>query len=174
MKLSEDNLSRWSVYFSDFGDCALQKDMDKFKIDEIELEVQFPDMYPLHPPFFRVVRPVFCYQTGRITSGGSICVDTLTLEAWSAATRMESLLLMIKTLFVEGEGRIDPAQLGNYYNIKKQKKVFSELLNNMVGRLYKVPFHSPYHITYYIKFYSMFRTFGWINFFTFSYYLVFC
>jgi len=127
IETSEDNLSKWSVYFSDFGDCDLQKDMDKFKIDEIELEVQFPDMYPLHPPFFRVIRPVFCYQTGRITSGGSICVDTLTLEAWSAATRMESLLLMIKTLFVEGEGRIDPAQLGNYYNLKKAKESFQRV-----------------------------------------------
>lgn len=125
----EENISKWKVYFSDFGDCHLQQDMNKYNIKEVELEVIFPENYPLYPPFFRVIRPIFCYLTGRITSGGSICVDTLTLEAWSAATRMESLLLMVKTLFVEGEGRIEPTLVGQEYDIRKAQESFRRVAN---------------------------------------------
>ena len=125
--VSDDNLSLWSVYFSNFGECGLQTDMDHCNIKEIKLEVAFPENYPLYPPFLRIVRPIFCYQTGRITSGGSICVDTLTLEAWSAATRMESLLLMIKTLLVEGNGRIDPARVGQEYSLEKARASFKRV-----------------------------------------------
>jgi ubiquitin-protein ligase len=117
--ISDDNISIWNVYFSNFdNNSLLSKDMIEYNINEIHFEVRFPDNFPLYPPFFRVISPIFQYQTGRITSGGSICVDVLTKQSWSPATRMESLLLLVKTLLIEGDGRIDRTKLGQEYNIK--------------------------------------------------------
>jgi len=127
IEVDESNISKWTAYLSNFSQSWLVADLQQYSIEEIQCEIQFPDNYPLYPPFFRIVTPIFVYQTGRVTSGGSICVDVLTKHAWSPATRMDSLLLLIKTLLIEGNGRIDPTRLGQSYSLQKAKESFSRV-----------------------------------------------
>jgi len=55
----------------------------------IELEMTFPNEYPMKPPFVRVVRPRFKFLTGHITIGGSICMQVLTTSGWSPSNDIE-------------------------------------------------------------------------------------
>ena len=55
----------------------------------IELEMTFPNEYPMKPPFVRVVRPRFKFLTGHITIGGSICMEVLTSSGWSPSNDIE-------------------------------------------------------------------------------------
>ena len=72
----------------------------------IELELRFPADFPSAPPFVRVVSPRFEHHTGHVTVGGSICMHEITASGWRPNTTIETLLLMIRTAFVEGEGQL--------------------------------------------------------------------
>ena len=61
----------------------------------------------MSPPFFRVVWPRFRYQTGHVTVGGSICMESLTNSGWSSARSIESYFVEILSLLNEGKARID-------------------------------------------------------------------
>lgn len=130
IEVDEDNITCWRVFLSNFPEeSQLAKDMEKFGIDEIEVEMSFEGMYPLAAPFVRVIKPIFIYQTGRVTSGGSICTDFLTKESWSPAMRNESIILTLKTLFAEGEGRIDPHRLNQTYGKNEAIASFRRVAN---------------------------------------------
>lgn len=115
---NSDDLMCWKVLLTDLAKSDLTNDMVKYNIPNIELEIRFSNEYPMKPPFVRIVRPIFIYRSGRVTSGGSICTDFLTTQSWSPAMRMENLIITIKTLLTEGDGRIDPERLGCSYDLK--------------------------------------------------------
>ena len=53
------------------------------------------------------MRPRFKYQTGHVTVGGSICMESLTPSGWSSARSIESYMVEILSLLNVGEARID-------------------------------------------------------------------
>src|SRR5690606_35890308 len=84
------------------------------EIESIELELTFPERYPIDPPFIRIVYPRFEYRTGHITSGGSICMELLTKSGWVSTYSIESLIIDIKSQILEGNGRIDTKRFDKY------------------------------------------------------------
>lgn len=127
-ELVEDNLYQWKIIIprSSFEDekNSLVVDMDKYKVDHIEMEIRFDTKYPFLPPFLRVVRPRFQPQTSHITSGGSICVDILVQGIWKPTCSIESLILQIKLLILEGDGRLDGVNLNKPYTISDAEDSF--------------------------------------------------
>lgn len=120
-----DDMSIWKVFMSKFPEGeAITKDLNKRGIDEIELEIRFPPNYPIDPPFIRIVYPRFEYQTGHITSGGSICMDILTHQSWSPIMSMESILVQIRALILEGGGRLDAKQWNLKYDYQEAQASF--------------------------------------------------
>lgn len=116
---------QWKVFITKFDDkYEIAQDMKKFNIKEIELEVRFPENYPFSPPFIRVVSPRFMHLTGRITSGGSLCLEILTEKGWLPTCNIESLITIIISEIIEGGGRIDPIKFQIPYGYSEAKESF--------------------------------------------------
>jgi ubiquitin-conjugating enzyme E2 Q len=62
---------------------------------ELVFEVMFNSNFPFDPPFIRVVRPRFGFQTGHVTIGGSICMQSLTPSGWIPVRTVESVFIEI-------------------------------------------------------------------------------
>ncbi|XP_045162138.2 serine/threonine-protein kinase 10-like [Mercenaria mercenaria] len=98
-----DNLFIWDVKLTGFpADTALGKDIrnwaEKHKREPVVyLEMQFPDEYPMAPPFVRVTRPRFKFFSGHVTIGGSICMETLTKSGWTPTNDLQSILAEIRS-----------------------------------------------------------------------------
>lgn len=76
---------------------TLYRQLCEREIKHVEFEVDFPDKYPMEPPFVRVLYPRFAYRTGHITLGGSICNQMLTRDGWSPALTLDKVMLDIVT-----------------------------------------------------------------------------
>lgn len=120
-------LDRWVIklHKSSFSpDVPLAQDFDQLptnypgNIDHIRMEVLFPPLYPVNPPFFRIVYPRFKWHTGHVSWGGSICLETLvntgTSSGYQSTYSTEALLQMVlQNLVVDNApagvsaGRID-------------------------------------------------------------------
>ena len=74
---------------------------------EVSYEITFPDSYPHDPVFIRVLTPRFKYQTGHVTVGGSICMESLTPTGWTSARSLESYFIEILFLLNSGGARLD-------------------------------------------------------------------
>ncbi|AYV79264.1 MAG: ubiquitin-conjugating enzyme E2 [Faunusvirus sp.] len=123
--LRDDNLYIWDVKIFSFDDkYPIAQDMKTYNIKEIHMELTFSDQYPYQPPFCRIISPRFEYRTAHVTSGGSICLELLTPQGWSPACTIESLLVQIKALIVEGEGRLDTVNYKMPYTLDSAKKSF--------------------------------------------------
>jgi len=123
--VDQNNLQKWNVTLFDFDkDSDLVKDLMKYDIPFVEIEILFDDNYPYHPPFVRIVRPRFVYQTGHITSKGALCMQLLTPQKWSPAYSVESLLVQIKSTITEGGAKIDPANYNTPYTLQEAKTSF--------------------------------------------------
>jgi ubiquitin-conjugating enzyme E2 Q len=109
----EGNLLLWDVRLSGFGDSQLEMDMQRWGVDHVKLRVLFSQDYPFYPPFIYVLYPKFQYQTAHITSQGAICMELLTPSGWSQLMTMENVLIQIKTLILEGGGRLS-GESGSY------------------------------------------------------------
>lgn len=105
---------------------GVEKTVQK-KYDGIEVEVNFPQDYPISPPFVRVVRPRFAYQTGHITSEGALCMEVLTKSGWKPTVSMETLMVIIKVQINEGGGRLDPDNHSNPYCEARARQSFSNV-----------------------------------------------
>lgn len=92
----------------------LAQDMARYKVDAVICELTFPPDFPFAPPFLRVIRPRFAFMTGHITIGGSVCTELLTHSGWRPQTSIESLIVSTRVELVEGGGRLDPHQKGDY------------------------------------------------------------
>ena len=127
-ELQEDNLYKWLIKLdrSKFEDSnsLLVQDMKRLNVQEIKLEMLFEDNFPYSPPFLRVISPIFKPQSGHITISGSICMELLCTGHWSPATSIESLIIQIKVLILEGEGRLDESKLNLTYSLKDAKEAF--------------------------------------------------
>ena len=122
----EDNLRVWTVYISavNLDNPSLEAQMQKLNIPALELEISFPDTYPIEPPFPRVIHPRFQSLTGHITAGGSICMEAISRSGWVPTTNMESLITQIKLVLADGNARIDETHLSSRYNIAEAKEAF--------------------------------------------------
>ncbi len=129
----EDNLDLWKIYipYCGFeGNPIIQKDMEKFKIKEVELEFRFNENYPVQPPFVRIVAPRFIYRTGHITLGGSICMELLTNQGWDMTTSISTVVTYIKSAIMDGEGQIDPANYYQSYNMEEAVEAYNRMLKS--------------------------------------------
>ena len=114
IEVNPDFPFEWKIFMYGFDkDAPITQDMETFGIKEIELEIKFPQNYPFSPPFLRVVRPRFAYQTGHITASGAFCSEILTEKGWVPTCTTESLIVYIICQMTTGGGRIDPQK----YNI---------------------------------------------------------
>lgn len=133
IECNESNLYTWYVYLSNFPlDSLLNEDMMKYNISEIKLKIEFTTEYPFYPPFIHVLNPIFEGQTAHVTSEGAICMELLTPKGWSQLISMENLLIQIKELFVEGNGRISSSSnsfvfFRNQYSTDKAKESFKNV-----------------------------------------------
>lgn len=129
VKVSDTDAYRWYVTI-DSRDNDSNKtfmDMKRYGVETIELELIFPENYPFSPPFARIVKPVFKSLTGHITDGGAVCMQLLTNRYWSPVYSIESLVINIVSEILEGEGEIDPDQLGKYYSLTGARSSFVKM-----------------------------------------------
>ncbi len=118
--VEEDTLDVWRILITNFdNNPKIKQDLDKIGVKEIEMEMRFPDRYPIEPPFIRLVSPRFVYRTGHITSGGSICMELLTKSGWTPMCSIESLMVDIKCQIVEGDGQIDMKIWRHKYTLRE-------------------------------------------------------
>jgi ubiquitin-protein ligase len=123
--MNPENSYLWKVYIFGYDPSSpIGKDMVDLGIEEIEMEVMFPQTYPISPPFIRIISPRFRYQTGHVTSAGALCMQVLTDKHWSPACSIESLIVTIKSEILEGEGRLDPAKYNIPYTLEEAKSSF--------------------------------------------------
>jgi ubiquitin-conjugating enzyme E2 Q len=115
MEMIKDNTYVWKLVF-DVSKYEISKELkEDFQTrqkqynlpQEISYEITFPDSYPHDPVFIRVLTPRFKYQTGHVTVGGSICMESLTPSGWTSARSLESYFIEILSLLNSGGARLD-------------------------------------------------------------------
>jgi ubiquitin-conjugating enzyme E2 Q len=114
-----NDIFTWSVRLFGFEKgTPMYTDLQKYKKqtgrDYVEMQVSFPPDYPDRPPFIRVIQPRFAFHTGRVTVGGSLCTDVLTMESWNPSYDIQSLILNIFSEIAAGNPRIDFAHTAPY------------------------------------------------------------
>lgn len=124
----DDNMYKWTIKLTSFdSEYPIAQDMKNFKIKEVMMELLFPSTYPFNAPFVRIISPRFKYQTGHITSEGSICMELLTPSGWTPIQSIESLVIQIKSLIIEGDGRLDEKRWKENYSLEEAKKSFERV-----------------------------------------------
>ena len=81
----------------------------------------------MEPPFVRVITPRFAFHTGHVTVGGSICMELLTSSGWRPTYTVESVLIQIRSSFVEGGGRLDPQRAHIPYSALEACEAFKRV-----------------------------------------------
>lgn len=143
--IDEDNISVWRVRIRNFGeDTELHQDLMKIGRDYVEIEIRFPDNFPIKAPYIWVVAPIFQYRTGHVisgldggTTGGAICMDVLTDESWSPIMKIYAVLVQAKMVMSRGteddpvgsQGRIDMRMVGHEYTYEGSITGFKRLLS---------------------------------------------
>jgi len=131
IKLSEEgNLRVWMVCIpaASLNNPILEAQMQKLAIPFLELEISFPEGYPIEPPFPRVIYPRFQSLTGHITAGGSICMEAISKSGWVPTTNMECLITQIKIVLVEGDAKIDETCSSRRYDMAEAKEAFQRAM----------------------------------------------
>ena len=95
----------------------------------VEMCVTFPPDYPNNPPFVRVVQPRFMFHTGRVTVGGSLCTDILTLESWNPLYDIQGLMVNIFSEIMNGKPRID-FQNKFPYSLQEARAAYQRVAND--------------------------------------------
>lgn len=121
---AEDNLRVWIIRIMKLDNPALETQMQRLNIPYIEMEITFPEAYPIDPPFPRILYPRFQSQTGHITSGGSICMEAISASGWVPTTNIESLITQIKLVLAEGSARIDESAFNKRYSMAEALDAF--------------------------------------------------
>lgn len=125
------NIMKWLVKIKNIDpESPLHKDLQKIGMNGIEMELTFPDNYPMLPPFVRVLRPRFQFRSGHITSGGSLCLKLLSASNWSPAYSIENLMIHIKSLVLEGEGRVDMKNWSKTYGLSEAREAYNRMLRS--------------------------------------------
>ena len=112
----------------------LEADLIKYNIPGILVSLYFTDgsiVYPFAPPKIRIISPVFKRQTGRVTQGGSICMDTLYGNNWSPLCTIRSLIISASDVMsndgINEPGRVDPHSLRRSYKYDEYEKSYGEV-----------------------------------------------
>lgn len=126
--VNEEDIFEWDVSLSLFDkDTDLFKDMKLLNIQKIHLKVKFDKMYPMKPPFIRIISPTFERWTGHVTYGGSICAEILTNanteNSWKPSISMNVLLITVKSL-LQIDGRLDKGCKRGGYTESQAKEAF--------------------------------------------------
>jgi len=115
----------WKIFLSHLDNkYPITQDMINLNIKEIELEIRFPENYPFSPPFMRVVRPRFKQLTAHVISSGAFCLEVLTEKGWSPIISIESLVTIVISEIIEGNGRIDLKNYNIPYDYNEAKDGF--------------------------------------------------
>ena len=119
----KDDRYKIDIYMSEFpNDTKIYKDLKQFKIKEVHFEVTIPEKYPFKPPFVRIVEPRFKGYKGFVTTGGSLCLDIITPNAWSPAYSIDKLFVQIREFVKNAE--IDPDNYKVKYTKEEAEKHF--------------------------------------------------
>lgn len=124
----KNDLFNWEIQLFGFEKGSpMYNDLQKYKKttgrDYVQLQVSFPPDYPNSPPFVRVVQPRFQFHTGRVTVGGSLCTDILTMESWNPTYDIESLMINVTTEIIAGSPRID-FRYNQPYSLQEAKQAY--------------------------------------------------
>jgi ubiquitin-protein ligase len=125
---NDDNLRVWIIRIMKIDNPVLEEQMCRLNIPYVELEVSFPEGYPIDPPFPRILYPRFQSLTGHITIGGSICMEAISSSGWVPTTNMEALIMQIKLVLCDGKARIDEAGSGTRYGMAEAKEAFKRAM----------------------------------------------
>jgi len=125
----DSRMDLWDVYLNHFPpDSLLFADLMSYGyVHGIHLEMAFPDDYPNHPPFIRIIKPRFETFTGHVTSGGSICMELLSNQGWRPSYCLETLFVDIRNLLLVGTGRIHSVRHSEEYDIKEAKDAYQRM-----------------------------------------------
>jgi len=93
----------------------------------VELELSFGTSFPTTPPFVRVVAPRFAFHTGHVTVGGSICLELLTTSGWRSDYTIEAILVAIRQVMIDGDGRLDPTRAHLPYDEAEARMAFGRV-----------------------------------------------
>ena len=63
-------------------------------------------------------------RSGHVTSGGSICEESLTQSGWHSSTQLLELLIRVKTLLLDGGAQVDVARLGQAYGEMEAREAY--------------------------------------------------
>jgi len=123
---------QWKIFLIKFEDkYPIAQDMKKFGIKEIELEIRFPENYPFSPPFIRVISPRFMPLTGHIGgSSGAVCNEILSERHWVPTCSIESLITIIVSEIIEGNGRLDPNTYNIPYSYEEAKEGYLRIMKS--------------------------------------------
>lgn len=119
-------------YISPAEDSNLKKDCETYGLNGIVLSMSFPEKanhdeeYPMSAPLVRVLKPIFKRSTGRVSEGGSICLDSVFSTGWNPHLGIEQLVLSIIDIIsnesqensTEKGGRIDAERLDEEYSFQ--------------------------------------------------------
>ena len=98
----ENNMKLWNITFQCSEDSI-------FKNEEHQLQIQFPDSYPINPPKIIFLTPI---EHQHVYSNGVICLSTLyqTQDAygWSPVLTIEKVFLMIVSMINSAQKRGRP------------------------------------------------------------------
>lgn len=95
-----DDLYTWYFTLSSFDpEIPLSKDLRKFNLEAVHLQVKFGPQHPTTPPFVRIIKPRFMQWMhgggGHVTAGGSICIDMLTMKGWKKNITVDTVLMVV-------------------------------------------------------------------------------
>jgi ubiquitin-protein ligase len=131
----EDKLNVWNINFSSKNipeNTKLYAQLVEKNIDNIKMEFNFPQTYPIDPPFCRIIYPRFKFMVMNITRGGSFCNTLLTKQGWSPILTVDKVLLQIKSLMLEdeGQGELDPDSWNVPYSFEEAQTAYSRMLQS--------------------------------------------
>ncbi|XP_071549151.1 uncharacterized protein [Panulirus ornatus] len=103
--LVNDCLYEWKVKLLRVdSESELYRDMQELGVHHILLSLSFPENFPFHPPFLRVLSPRL--EKGFVMEGGAICMELLTPRGWASAYTIEAVIMQFAASLVKGQGRI--------------------------------------------------------------------
>jgi ubiquitin-conjugating enzyme E2 Q len=126
-----NDIFNWGVKVFGFDKGSeMHKDLQRYKVqtgrDWVDMLVTFHPDYPNYPPFVRVVQPRFMFHTGRVTVGGSLCTDILTMESWNPMYDIVGLMVNIFSEIMNGGPRIDFSN-PRPYSLQEAREAFERV-----------------------------------------------
>jgi len=125
----EENLAIWDIMLTGFvPGSRIENDMANYGYTSgLHMEVRFPEDFPNHPPFIRVISPRFEVMTGHVTSGGSICMEVLTNQGWRPTYCLENLMIDIQQMIIDGKGGLDATRHHIPYALQEAYQAFDRM-----------------------------------------------